>query len=114
MRISDWSSDVCSSDLSGQISGNFTAETANDLSLMLRAGALPTRLNVEEQRTVGAELGADAIAAGKVSAIGRSEERRVGNECVRTCRSRWSASHYNNTLERDTRNQIEIVKAKNR
>jgi preprotein translocase subunit SecD len=55
---------------SGMISGNFTTETANDLSLMLRAGALPTRLNVEEQRTVGAELGADAIAAGQVSAIG--------------------------------------------
>lgn len=55
---------------SGQISGNFTTESANELSLMLRAGALPTRLNVEEQRTVGAELGADAIAAGQVSAIG--------------------------------------------
>jgi len=55
---------------SGQISGNFTTESANDLSLMLRAGALPTRLNVEEQRTVGAELGADAIVAGQISAIG--------------------------------------------
>lgn len=55
---------------SGQISGNFTTESANELSLMLRAGALPTRLNVEEQRTVGAELGADAIAAGQISAIG--------------------------------------------
>lgn len=55
---------------SGQISGNFTTESANDLALVLRAGALPTRLNVEEQRTVGAELGADAIAAGQISAIG--------------------------------------------
>jgi len=55
---------------SGQISGNFTTESANDLALVLRAGALPTRLNVEEQRTVGAELGADAIAAGQTSAIG--------------------------------------------
>ncbi|MBL8772150.1 MAG: protein translocase subunit SecD [Phenylobacterium sp.] len=55
---------------SGQISGSFTVESANDLALVLRAGALPTRLNVEEQRTVGAELGADAIAAGQISAIG--------------------------------------------
>jgi preprotein translocase subunit SecD len=54
---------------SGQISGNFTTETANNLAILLRAGALPTRLNVEEQRTVGAELGADAIAAGKISTI---------------------------------------------
>ena len=54
---------------SGQISGNFTTESANNLALLLRAGALPTRLNVEEQRTVGAELGADAIAAGQISTI---------------------------------------------
>ena len=55
---------------SGQISGSFTPQTANDLAVVLRAGALPTRLNVEEQRTVGAELGADAIVAGQISAVG--------------------------------------------
>lgn len=54
---------------SGQITGNFTAESANDLAVLLRAGALPAPLNVEEQRTVGAELGADAIEAGKISAV---------------------------------------------
>ncbi len=54
---------------SGQISGNFTVESANDLAILLRAGALPTRLNVEEQRTVGAELGADAIKAGQISTV---------------------------------------------
>lgn len=54
---------------SGQISGNFTTESANNLAILLRAGALPTRLNVEEQRTVGAELGADAIEAGKTSTM---------------------------------------------
>jgi preprotein translocase subunit SecD len=52
---------------SGQISGNFTVETANELAVLLRAGALPAPLNVEEQRTVGAELGADAIRAGQVA-----------------------------------------------
>lgn len=54
---------------SGQISGRFTPESANDLSVLLRAGALPTQLKVEEQRTVGAELGADAVKAGTISAI---------------------------------------------
>lgn len=55
----------------GQITGNFTPETANQLAVLLRAGALPAPLTVEEQRTVGAELGADAVRAGQVStAIG--------------------------------------------
>jgi preprotein translocase subunit SecD len=55
----------------GQITGNFTVESANDLAVLLRAGALPAPLKVLEQRTVSAELGADAIKAGAVSlAIG--------------------------------------------
>ena len=52
---------------SGQITGSFTAESANDLAVLLRAGALPAPLTVEEQRTVGAELGADAVKAGQIS-----------------------------------------------
>jgi preprotein translocase subunit SecD len=54
---------------SGQISGNFTQATANELAVLLRAGALPAPLSVEEQRTVGAELGQDAIDAGRISTI---------------------------------------------
>jgi preprotein translocase subunit SecD len=53
----------------GQISGNFTTESATDLALLLRAGALPAPLTVLEERTVGAELGADSIAAGKLASI---------------------------------------------
>ncbi len=49
---------------SGQITGNFTVESATDLSALLRAGALPAPLTVIEERTVGADLGADAIASG--------------------------------------------------
>jgi SecD/SecF fusion protein len=49
---------------SGQISGSFTARTANDLAVLLRAGALPAPLTVIEERSVGPELGADAIRAG--------------------------------------------------
>ena len=52
---------------SGQITGNFTPESANDLAVLLRAGALPAPLNVEQQNTVGAELGADAVRAGAIS-----------------------------------------------
>lgn len=48
----------------GQISGSFTAASANDLAVLLRAGALPAPLTVVEERTVGPELGADAIRAG--------------------------------------------------
>ena len=56
---------------SGIISGTFTAETANDLSLLLRAGALPAPLKIIEERSVGPSLGADSIAAGtKASIIG--------------------------------------------
>jgi preprotein translocase subunit SecD len=54
---------------SGQITGNFTPESANDLAVLLRAGALPAPLKVQEQRTVGAELGADAVRAGTISAV---------------------------------------------
>ena len=54
---------------SGQISGNFTVQAANDLAILLRAGALPAPLNVLEERTVGPGLGADSIRAGEVAAI---------------------------------------------
>ena len=47
--------------------GNFTQESANDLALLLRSGALPTSLNPLEQRTVSAELGADAVRTGAIS-----------------------------------------------
>ncbi|MGL4437651.1 MAG: protein translocase subunit SecD [Bosea sp. (in: a-proteobacteria)] len=49
---------------SGQISGQFTVEQVNSLSLLLRAGALPAKLSIIEERTVGAGLGADSIQAG--------------------------------------------------
>lgn len=54
---------------SGQISGNFTAESANELAVMLRAGALPAPLTVIEQRTVTAELGQDAVNAGSQATL---------------------------------------------
>lgn len=49
---------------SGQISGSFTAQSANDLAVLLRAGALPADLTIIEERTVGPSLGQDSIEAG--------------------------------------------------
>ncbi len=54
---------------SGQISGRFSVQEAQDLALLLRAGALPAPLTVLEERTVGPGLGADSIAAGKIASI---------------------------------------------
>ncbi len=54
---------------SGQISGSFTVKEANDLAILLRAGALPAPLAIIEERTVGPSLGADSIEAGKKAAI---------------------------------------------
>ena len=53
----------------GQISGNFTTQSANDLAVLLRAGALPASLDIVEERTVGASLGADSVRAGVTAGI---------------------------------------------
>src|SRR3546814_8691953 len=83
MRISDWSSDVCSSDLGvGRRRIARAVEIRRDDLLCLR--------RVEELEV---SLGNLACAIGVGIAVhdrdGRSEERRVGKECVSTCRSRW-------------------------
>jgi preprotein translocase subunit SecD len=54
---------------SGIISGSFTVQSASDLALLLRAGALPAPITILEERTVGAELGADSIHDGAVASI---------------------------------------------
>jgi len=53
---------------SGQISGSFTVQAANDLSILLRAGALPAPLTIVEERTVGPGLGQDSIEKGELAA----------------------------------------------
>jgi preprotein translocase subunit SecD len=54
---------------SGQISGNFTVQSANDLAILLRAGALPAKLTIVQEQTVGPSLGADSIRAGIAASI---------------------------------------------
>ncbi|MFN0220034.1 MAG: protein translocase subunit SecD [Hyphomicrobium sp.] len=53
----------------GQISGSFTVDSSNTLAVQLRSGALPTKLTIVEERTVGPSLGADSIAAGQTAGI---------------------------------------------
>src|SRR3546814_21027449 len=88
MRISDWSSDVCSSDLRPRcVARRHDSKT-------VRIFQIPS-VETTKRRTIGPRLlpprprrpgGSDTPA--------RSEERRVGKECVSTCRSRWSPYHY--------------------
>jgi SecD/SecF fusion protein len=54
---------------SGQISGHFTVESANNLAILLRAGALPAKLTIVEERTIGPGLGEDSIKAGEHAAF---------------------------------------------
>src|SRR3546814_13612367 len=87
MRISDWSSDVCSSDLQGEA----------PLAVLHRehVGAEFLPMAARFPQGAGQELGGAhlAIAGAPHVAPDRSEERRVGKECVSTCRSRWSPYH---------------------
>jgi len=53
----------------GQISGNFTSDSASDLSILMRAGALPAKLTFVEERTVGPGLGQDSVDAGKLASV---------------------------------------------
>src|SRR3546814_4899632 len=79
MRISDWSSDVCSSDLGGTGGDAATARPVRPLySGPLEQPACPAR---------------SAIRLAGWLDLSRSEERRVGKECVSTCKSRWSPYH---------------------
>src|SRR3546814_4465019 len=86
MRISDWSSDVCSSDL------DFLALLAgNGIERVADVRAFPrSRTNPQFN---GDTLPASLTEAGIDYVHLRSEERRVGKECVSTCRSRWSPYH---------------------
>src|SRR3546814_2225441 len=72
MRISDWSSDVCSSDL---IPGH---------RVLIHPALLLARIHI------GVHVAEDVAMKTEGHSFDRSEERRVGKECVSTCRSRWS------------------------
>src|SRR3546814_17141559 len=104
MRISDWSSDVCSSDLSAlklrKPQAEDNAQTARDAAVRTQTEleglqrAFDDNLRVlqgkrSSHETCRIHVDYDPAFASDCSAPLRSEERRVGQECVRTCRSRW-------------------------
>src|SRR3546814_14603930 len=102
MRISDWSSDVCSSDLLGGISAmSETIDTATarrmaeagtilGVSVIGQPGGWSVILKMDRTQK---PLGAQKADRPRTWRSLRSEERRVGKECVSTCRSRWSPDH---------------------
>src|SRR3546814_6919751 len=79
MRISDWSSDVCSSDLNIVIAWPFTTQNATATLKAMGQQAIAHQITV--------------VNSGLNTGTARSEERRVGKECVSTCSSRWSPYH---------------------
>src|SRR3546814_16418717 len=116
MRISDWSSDVCSSDLIlGEPAGDrlavdaFRRLAARKFGMAGNVGRLRNLILVPRdqyavpgQHQVGFdEIGPlfDRQLIARQRMFGRSEERRVGNECVSTCRSRWSLYHYKKQIQ---------------
>src|SRR3546814_13531402 len=97
MRISDWSSDVCSSDL-GAADAEGVAGWVEEhdpalagLELGLRAAELAHPVD-QGFGIGGAQVEVELLAVARPARrhVARSEERRVGQECVSTCRSRWS------------------------
>src|SRR3546814_17460976 len=101
MRISDWSSDVCSSDLDEIIIDRrrAVAMPAQDRRRRIAARAAGHR-GEEAMGGAVATLGGRIVEQHDAAIVGprrkgqvRSEERRVGKECVSTCRSRWSPYH---------------------
>src|SRR3546814_14286013 len=86
MRISDWSSDVCSSDLSGASTSSRT---------QMGAGLVRNSPNMSATAVKACSPPESRVRAASFLPGGcaRSEERRVGKECVSTCRSRWSPYH---------------------
>src|SRR3546814_9220725 len=81
MRISDWSSDVCSSDL---------RQLPHEM-LLIRS--VPSSLDGQENETDPAHPRQFRASLPAANPAARSEERRVGKECVSKCRSRWSPYH---------------------
>src|SRR3546814_5221154 len=95
MRISDWSSDVCSSDLEKLIGKALELSQklgTFDITMDLEDGA-PTGREREHAEMVVAKLRSDGNSRKMAGVRVRSDERRVGKECVSTCRSGWSPYH---------------------
>src|SRR3546814_11554609 len=98
MRSSDWSSDVCSSDLGVH---HTLLNYYFDDKQKLYDAVFARRAAVTSERRMKALNDYDKATGGKPT-VDRSEERRVGNERVSTCRSRWSPDHQKKKQEENT------------
>src|SRR3546814_11591002 len=95
MRISDWSSDVCSSDLERWLRRKYERSTIEHYMAREHSSRIAKRQQAVRglyERNISAPIALDKKAPACFNNFGllRSEERRVGKECVSTCRSRWS------------------------
>src|SRR3546814_13975023 len=100
MRISDWSSDVCSSDLliEKELAKTPTAAGHEHRALLENLLGIVGLLDRDQAVARRYFLKAQASDPGQpIGFLNRSEERRVGKECVSTCRSRWSPYHTKKT-----------------
>src|SRR3546814_20045424 len=105
LRVCDWSSDVCSADLIGASFGRQWSAVRNEGRIASRPRIIGTEQTwiteavIHQPQIISA--GRDVVARmvrivsepEPPTHVGRSEERRVGTECVSTCRSRWSRAH---------------------
>src|SRR3546814_13367573 len=100
MRISDWSSDVCSSDLGEALALDAFQGLVHALHVLDTKGSALVVAEIE-LRQIALQVGRANMVVGAIDAaleqgevaingVGRSDERRVGKECVSTCRSRWA------------------------
>src|SRR3546814_20424500 len=99
MRISDWSSDVCSSDLTRTVENEdfrrvlYTGKHLQLVLMTLKPGEeIGEEVHEDRDQFFRIEEGHGEIRIDGTAHV-RSEERRVGKECVSTCRSRWSPYH---------------------
>src|SRR3546814_20522457 len=100
MRISDWSSDVCSSDLPTAEEEARCAEIEAEMNSIAESADESDDGITEDEEQRYRELESELSGIQNRPAVltedqkaARSEERRVGKECVSTCRSRWSTNH---------------------
>src|SRR3546814_6804406 len=89
MRISDWSSDVCSSDLPAPPLADRREGRRDEIPVLLLQHPMPVGGLVERPAGIRRRRRLALLALALAVPVPRSEERRVGKECVSTCRSRW-------------------------
>src|SRR3546814_15033715 len=113
MRISDWISDVCSSDLESCHGGRGSRQVRHGWRAPESGHGCPAEGKAADRarRLAGARsLGLVVHHPGREKKAARSEERRVGKECVSTCRSRWSPYHSQKKKTLNTQEDKKITK----